>query len=64
MKTQLHILTAAALMTAVLCSAQAFAAVSASAHPSTTVAAAASTAQNTQVADGYDFDPTAPDSGC
>jgi hypothetical protein len=60
MKNQLKILTAALLMTAALCSSQALAAVSETAHSNTTIAAAA---QNIQVAD-WDFEQTGSDEGC
>ena len=61
MKRQLHILAAAALMTATLYSAQAFAALDAQQSGATT-AATASAAQDIQVA-SWDFIPTDPDSG-
>jgi hypothetical protein len=60
MKKQLHILTAAALLTAMLYSVQASAAVDPAPQPDTVTVAA----QNIQTAYGYDFDPTDPDSGC
>jgi hypothetical protein len=58
MNTQLHLLTAAALITMALYSAQAFAATDTAPQPDTMTAAA----QDIQTACGYDFDPTDPDS--
>ena len=62
MKNQLKTLTAALLMTAVLCSTQAFASVSEPAHANTTIAAA-SAPQIVLADDGWFMDPTGPDEG-